>query len=70
MLAQLRPDGASPTTMLMVAKRPLNASASGVFQVIDPASQSVNELPEDRIVVSNVQQVDGQYVILVTPPSR
>ena len=70
MLAQLRPGGSSPTTMLAVAHRPLNASAATVYQVVDRASQQVHELSEDRIVVSNMRQVDGQYVVLVTPPTN
>ena len=70
MLVALRPDGSSPTMMLTVAKRPLNASASDVYEVINPASQTVRELSEDRIVVTGIQQVDGQYVVLVTPPKN
>ena len=70
MLVAQRPGGSSPTTMLTVAKRPLNASAATVFQLIDPKTLSVRELFEDRIVVSNIRQVDGQYVVLITPPNN
>lgn len=61
------PNGASPTTMLTVAKRALNAT-SGQFMPINEASQVVNDLGEDRIAVPGMTQLDGQYVILVTPP--
>jgi hypothetical protein len=36
---------------------PLNASA-----------QVVRELPEDRILIPGMTQLDGQYIILVTDP--
>ncbi|KAG7291190.1 hypothetical protein NEMBOFW57_001202 [Staphylotrichum longicolle] len=70
MLAALRPGGSSPTTMLAVARRPLHAPASTVYEMIDPANQEVLELTEDRIVVTNITKVDGQYVVLVTPPTN
>lgn len=50
--------------MLTVAKRPLNAT-SGQFMPINPGVQLVRELPEDRIQVPGLDQVDGQYVLLV-----
>lgn len=67
MLAALRPQGSSPTTMLTVAKRPLNAT-SGTFMPINSEIQAVSELLEDRIVVPRMTRLDGQYVILVTAP--
>lgn len=70
MLVALRPGGSSPTTMLTVAKRPLHAPASTVYEKINPANQKVLELTEDRIMVSDITQVDGQYVLLVTPPTN
>lgn len=38
--------------------------------MIDPANQEVLELNEDRIVVTNITKVDGQYVLLVIPPTN
>ncbi|CAG8952870.1 hypothetical protein HYFRA_00007584 [Hymenoscyphus fraxineus] len=67
MLAAMRPSGFSPSTMLTVYKRPLNAS-SGVFQPLLADNQVVRELPEDRIEITKMTQLDGVYVILVTPP--
>lgn len=67
MLANLKPAGSSPTTMLTVAKRPLNAT-SGQFQPINADSQTVHELKEDRILVPGLMQLVGQYIILVTAP--
>lgn len=63
-----RPGGLSLSTVFTVAKRPLNSSASAVFQPIQSARLSVEELLEGRIVVSNIRQVDGQYVVLRTSP--
>jgi hypothetical protein len=67
MLANLKPAGSSPSTMLTVAKRALNAT-SGQFQPINANSQVVLELSEDRILVGGLTELDGQYIILVTPP--
>ena len=67
MLVALRPGGSSPSTMLTVAKRALN-STSGQWMPVNANSQIVMELPEDRIEVSGLTQLDGQYVILVTDP--
>src|SRR6266536_1812647 len=67
MLAALKPAGSSPSTMLVVAKRSLNAS-SEQFIPVNTNAQVVRELPEDRILVSDVTQLDGQYVVLVTDP--
>jgi hypothetical protein len=67
MLAALRPAGSSPSTMLTVAKRALNAT-SGQFMPFNPDLQVVRELPEDRIQIQNVTRLDGQYIILVTQP--
>ncbi len=44
--------------------------ASTIYEMIDPANQKVLELTEDRIVVTNITKVDGQYVLLVTPPTN
>lgn len=68
MLAAMRPMGASPSTMLTVAKRPLNAT-SGQFMPFNTDAQTVRELPEDRIQIQNVNRLDGQYIILVTTPN-
>jgi hypothetical protein len=67
MLVALRPAGSSPSTMLTVAKRAVNAS-SGQFAPINTDMQFVRELPEDRIQLPGMMQLDGQYVILVTNP--
>jgi len=67
MLVALRPAGSSPSTMLTVAKRALNAT-SGQFMPFNPDQQTVLELPEDRIQIQNITQMDGQYIILVTQP--
>ena len=67
MLTALRPAGSSPSTMLTVAKRALNAT-SGQFMPFNPDLQTVRELPEDRIQIQNVNRLDGQYIILVTQP--
>ena len=65
MLTALNPNGASPSTMLVVAKR---AASNTIFEPVNQNSQVVHELPEDRILVSGVTQLDGQYVVLVTEP--
>ncbi|KAF4633781.1 hypothetical protein G7Y89_g4330 [Cudoniella acicularis] len=67
MLVALRPAGSSPSTMLTVAKRAVNAS-SGQFTPVNKDAQFVRELPEDRIQLPGIMQLDGQYVILVTNP--
>lgn len=67
MLARLRPNGASPSTMLQVGRRALNAT-SGTFLPFMPGQQEVRELPEDRIVVRGVKDLDGQYLMMVTQP--
>ncbi|KAK3940117.1 hypothetical protein QBC46DRAFT_354389 [Diplogelasinospora grovesii] len=69
MLVQKRPGGSSPSTMLVVAKRALNAKTTDKFQVMPMNTQAVNELPEDRITVRDVKQVDGEYILLITPPA-
>ena len=67
MLVALRPAGSSPSTMLTVAKRAVNAS-SGQFMPVNKDVQFVRELPEDRIQLPGLTQLDGQYIILVTNP--
>jgi len=67
MLVALRPAGSSPSTMLTVAKRAVNAS-SGQFTPVNEDAQYVRELPEDRIQLPAMMQLDGQYIILVTNP--
>ena len=67
MLATLKPQGSSPSTMLTVAKRAAGAT-TGMFMPLAQNTQVVRELPEDRIVLSGMTQLDGQYVILVTQP--
>lgn len=67
MLVALRPGGSSPTTMLTVAKRAVNAT-SGQFMPVNKDGQFVRELPEDRIQLPGVTQLDGQYIILITNP--
>lgn len=66
MLVAMRPQQSSPSTMLTVAKRGLN-SGNQPFVPINPNIQSVRELPEDRILLPQMSQLDGEYVILVTP---
>jgi hypothetical protein len=70
MLAALHPEGSSPSTMLVVARRPLNATSGQFLPVMPamPAMQVVRELPEDRIQIPGMAQLDRQYVILVTAP--
>jgi len=67
MLVALKLAGSSPSTMLVVAKRSLNTS-SEQFVPVNADAQVVRELPEDRILVPGVSQLDGQYVILITDP--
>jgi hypothetical protein len=67
MLVALRPSGFSSSTMLTAAKRPLNATG-GQYMPINPDVQVVRELPEDRIQIPSLTQLDGQYIILVTNP--
>lgn len=67
MLAAALPGGSSPTTMLTLARRPLNAT-SGEFLPFMEENQFVHELSEDRILITGVTQFDGQWLILVTPP--
>ncbi|KAH8679867.1 hypothetical protein BGZ60DRAFT_239019 [Tricladium varicosporioides] len=67
MLTALRPMGSSPSTMLTVAKRPLNAT-SGQFIPLNADAQVVHELTVDKIELPNMTQLDGQYLILVTTP--
>ena len=67
MLVALHPIGSSPSTMLTVARRPLNAT-SGQFMPLMADQQVVRELPEDRIQIPAMTQLDGQYIILVTAP--
>lgn len=67
MLVALKPAGSSPTTMLTVAKRALNSS-SGQFKPVSKDAQLVRELPEDRVQIPGMMQLDGQYLILVTEP--
>ncbi|KAM3078301.1 hypothetical protein ACMFMG_006189 [Clarireedia jacksonii] len=67
MLVALRPAGPSPSAMLTVAKRALNAS-SGQFMPLQRDMQFVRELPDDRIQLPVMTQLDGQYIILVTNP--
>jgi hypothetical protein len=50
--------------MLMVYKRPLNATSGG-FLPVNADQQVVRELPEDRIMVP-LTQLDGRYTVLVT----
>ena len=35
---------------------------------INPDVQVVRELPEDRIQIPGLAQLDGQYIVLVTNP--
>ncbi|PBP19869.1 paired amphipathic helix protein Sin3a [Diplocarpon rosae] len=64
MLVAMNPDGSSPSTMLTVGRRALNAT-SGQFLPFNRDAQYVRELPVDKVVVPQVTQLDGQYVILV-----
>lgn len=67
MLVAMKPAGSSPSTMLTFAKWALNAT-SGQFMPVNAGVQVVKELPEDRIHVPAMSQLDGQYIILVTDP--
>jgi hypothetical protein len=69
MLAAVNPGASSSdaSTMLMVAKRGLNAPAPTKFQIIDPKTQALAEPAQNSINVLNVDQVDGEYVLLVAP---
>ena len=67
MLVALKPAGSSPSTTLTVAKRAANAT-SGQFMPVNKDVQFVRELPEDRIQLPGMMQLDGQYIILVTNP--
>ena len=67
MLVALRPAGSSPSTMLTVASRALNGT-SDQFTPLNASAQVVRELPEDRILIPGMTQLDGQYIILVTDP--
>lgn len=58
MLVALRPAGSSPSTMLTVAKRAVNAS-SGQFTPVNEDAQVVRELPENRIQLPGMMQLDG-----------
>lgn len=69
MLARLRPGGASPSAMLVVGRRALNAT-SGTFLPFNDGQQEVRELPEDRIIVRGVKDLDGQYLMMVTQPKN
>ena len=69
MLVALRPAGSSPSTFLTIAKRAVNAS-SGQFTPVNKDAQFVRELPEDRIQLPDMMQLDGQYIILVTSPTN
>ncbi|KAF2994156.1 hypothetical protein E8E13_000377 [Curvularia kusanoi] len=52
------------TTSLMVAKRDLNASPTAAFKRLGRSQQKVSCNPECQIEVSNLQQLDGEYVII------
>ncbi|KAH8897405.1 hypothetical protein GQ53DRAFT_803372 [Thozetella sp. PMI_491] len=66
MLEDLLPEEQERGAQLLVAKRALNSSSTTMFQVLDKETQSVGERG-DSITVRNVQQVDGQYIVLVAP---
>ncbi|TGO65367.1 hypothetical protein BOTNAR_0079g00310 [Botryotinia narcissicola] len=68
MLVALQPNGSSPSTMLTIAKREANAT-NQQFVPINRDMQSVRELPEDRIQLPALTQLDGQYIILITEPN-
>lgn len=65
----MHPEGASPGMMLQVGRRALNAS-SGTFLPFNEGQQTVLELPEDRIVVSGVKKLDGQFIMMVHAPKN
>ncbi|KAF7906299.1 hypothetical protein EAF00_000578 [Botryotinia globosa] len=68
MLVALQPNASSPSTMLTIAKREANATDQQ-FVPINKDMQSVRELPEDRIQLPALTQLDGQYIILITEPN-
>lgn len=54
------------TVNLIVAWKPLNTSASSGFQSIDAQTQTTaSEVLEDAILVKNMHQLDGEYIILI-----
>jgi hypothetical protein len=54
--------------MLAAAKRPLGSQ--GQFTVTgDVSQQVVNEIGQTTVVVRDMRQLDGEYVLLVTPPA-
>lgn len=64
-MEQMRGNGTSRAN-LSVAWKPLNASSSTTFQSIDIQSKTTkSKVMKDAILVKNVRQLDGQYVILV-----
>lgn len=65
MLASQAPNAAaSPAEKLTVAKKSFN-DTSGKFVPLDSDIQAFSKMQDDRIVVSGLNQFDGQYVILV-----
>ncbi|KAI0149243.1 hypothetical protein BJ166DRAFT_582462 [Pestalotiopsis sp. NC0098] len=63
-LARLLPAGSSSNTTLSVARRPLDTGSP--FEVAcDIKQQVMNGAPDDRIMVSQLSSLDGEYVILV-----
>jgi hypothetical protein len=68
MLVAMRPQGLSPSTMLTVGRRALNVT-SGTFSPFNEDKHVVRGLPEGRILVSGIK-LDGQYIIIATPPKN
>ncbi len=56
--------GPNAQLTLAVAKKPLTSSS--LYQMMGESMKSVSEAPVDYITVQNVEQLDGQYVILVS----
>lgn len=58
------------STNLIVAKRRLNASRTAPFEPFRRNLHGVTCRPECQIEVSNMQQLDGEYVILLADEVR
>ena len=64
-MEKMRDNGISCSN-LSVAWKPLNASMSTTFQSIDAQTKTTtSQVLKDSILVKNVPQLNGQYVILV-----
>ncbi|PSR75449.1 hypothetical protein BD289DRAFT_191008 [Coniella lustricola] len=62
MLDDLKPAGQpnAPQPKLTLARRPLNASSTTMFEAVDTVIQT-----DSHLVAENITQIDGQYIVLV-----